>query len=296
MSELNSEAVRSLHAINQWVDVIESNINGTQRTAYKKKTPTFTMDNKNLTGTVSSGFRPKNQIGDVMLPSASLEISDVRSDFSQGAIIQTTERTNLAIQGVGFFVCTNTLDFSNTGVEMTQYYTRDGEFQWDTQGYLRTSNGLYVVNKAFPPFAPQQATIQANIAAGTDSASNYFVSKTRTLSVGPPPTTAADIDVNSEIDVDKVGLARFPQDNGLEYTKYGTSYLVEGGASGRPLFFSTADPGVDTMIKTGSLETSNGSMTEYIPMLASSQKMFSAVSKIIAVYNSTVDDMNALVH
>ena len=48
-------------------------------------------------------------------------------------------------------------------------------------------------------------------------------------------------------------------------------------------------------IVQGSLETSNASLTEYVPMLSLAQKVFSAVSKIISVYNSTIDDMNATI-
>ena len=43
-----------------------------------------------------------------------------------------------------------------------------------------------------------------------------------------------------------------------------------------------------------SLETSNASLTEYVPMLSLAQKVFSAISKIISTHNAVVDDINSL--
>lgn len=292
--DYNVEAQRSLHAIDAWTDIIESNINGGQRVAYKAKKPTFTLGSKIMNGGIAP-TKPWNADPDTYIPQASLEIAEVRPDMTQGEIYGSTEDSHLAIQGTGWFICTNTTDFSGKGTTMTAYYTRDGQFEWDSQGYLRTYNGLYVCNASFPPYQPERNTIAANIAAGTDSAVNYFMNKTRVATAGPPPVKAADLDQNGDLDPTHVGLARFPQEAGLEYSNYGTDFLVEGQASGRPLYFNTGDPHVDTIVKTKSLEATNGSMTEYIPTLAAAQKMFSAVSKIIAVYNSTTDDMNSLI-
>jgi flagellar basal body rod protein FlgG len=179
--------------------------------------------------------------------------------------------------------------------ETKTFFTRDGMFHWDAQGYLRTANGLYVMNASYPPYDPERNAIRSGIAANTDSAVNYYVNKNRVANAGPPPTTAPELDYNNQIDTDKIGLARFSNNDGLYYTGYGTSYLEESSSSGRPIFYNPGQGDVEADIKRFSLESSNGSMVEYIPMLASAQKMFSAVSKIIAVYNSTTDDMNNLV-
>lgn len=292
MSELNTEAVRSLKAVSSWIDVIEGNINGSKRVAYKSKKPSMFSSNKFLTGSVKTPEHAPNDNRDTLLPSAALEIAQVTSNWDQGEITNSTEETHLAILGTGFFIVT---DRNTMSPDTKVYYTRDGEFTWDTSGYLRTSNGLYVMNANFPAYEPQRDTIRTAIAAGTDSASNYFVNKLRVASAGPPPIQAPELDYNGLIDTDKVGLARFTNNDGLYYTVYGSTYLEESGSSGIPLYFSPGDPDTDTEIKRYSLEASNGSMVEYLPTLASAQKMFSAVSKIIAVYNGTVDDMNSLI-
>jgi flagellar hook protein FlgE len=292
MAELNSDAVRSLKAVSAWVDVIESNINGTQRVAFKGKRASMFSQNKFLTGSVATPARARNDIRDVMLPSAALEITQVTSDWKQGELINSTEETSLAILGTGFFIVTDRNDMASF---TKTFFTRDGQFQWDAQGYLRTANGLYVMNASYPPFEPERDDIRAAITAGSDTAVNYFVNKLRVPVAGPPVVQPPELDYNGLIDTDKIGLARFSNNDGLYYTTYGTSYLEEGPASGRPIYYNPGQADVDAEIKRYTLEQSNGSMVEYLPMLASAQKMFSAVSKIIAVYNGTVDDMNSLI-
>jgi flagellar basal-body rod protein FlgG len=291
MADLNSEAVRSLKAISAWVDVIESNIGGSKRVAFKSKKVSMFSANKHLTGSIKVE-RARNDSRETMLPTAALEIGQIVSDWKQGELVGSTEETHLAIQGTGFFVVT---DRNDLDPETKVFYTRDGECQWDVNGYLRTSNGLYVMNGDFPPFLPEQDDIRTAIAGGTDSAVNYFVNKLRVAVAGPPAIVPPELDYNGLIDTEKIGLARFSNHDGLYYSTYGTSYLEESSASGRPIYYNSGDPEVEAEVKRNMLEQSNGSMIEYIPMLASSQKMFAAVSKIIAVYNGVVDDMNNLV-
>ncbi|MGE4296410.1 MAG: flagellar basal-body rod protein FlgF [Desulfovibrionaceae bacterium] len=61
-------------------------------------------------------------------------ISAIMSDFSQGSFETTTEATDLAIGGNGFF------KVSVKG-ENTSYYTRAGNFRFDNDGYLVDPNG-----------------------------------------------------------------------------------------------------------------------------------------------------------
>src|SRR4051812_41999473 len=113
MSELNAEAVRTLHAINQWTDIIESNIDGSQRTAYKARIPKFSLANKVMTGPATGGsVRPSGTDPDIIIPSASLLIDDVTPEMKQGDIIGSTEDTHLAIKGTGYFIVVESMDMN----------------------------------------------------------------------------------------------------------------------------------------------------------------------------------------
>ncbi|MBC7541383.1 MAG: hypothetical protein H7338_01485 [Candidatus Sericytochromatia bacterium] len=295
MSELSYEAVRSLHAINQWTDIIEANITGTQKTAYKVRKPKFSLANKTMTGSATGGaLRPPGAPPDVIIPSASLVIDDVTPEMKQGDIIGSTQDTHLAINGVGYFIVVESMDMDPI-LRQEAMFTRDGEFHWDEKGFMRTQNGLFVATRRFPPFKPERDAIAAAVVAGTDSYDNYYMNRDRVAFAGVPPVFPPDIDYNGLVDANQVGLCRVPYDGGLEYSKFGTTYLQEALSSGRPVYFNTGDPTTHEIIVKKSLETSNSSMTEHIPMLSMASKMFAAVSKIIAVYNSTVDDMNGLI-
>ena len=90
----------SLWAINQWIGVINSNLGGANRTAYKQTKVSFT-------GLVSRVDRdPRSDINGLQFPDTSLAIGSTRVDFAQGTIVQDGELTHLALSGDGFFAIT----------------------------------------------------------------------------------------------------------------------------------------------------------------------------------------------
>ncbi len=48
-------------------------------------------------------------------------------------------------------------------------------------------------------------------------------------------------------------------------------------------------------VTQNALESSEASLTEYIPMLSIAQKVFSSISKIISTHNLITDDLNSLI-
>ena len=68
-------------------------------------------------------------------------LGDISAGFQQGSFESTGSTTDLAIGGEGFFVVR---DASNT----TNYYTRAGNFHFDTNGYMVNPDGYVVQGKA----------------------------------------------------------------------------------------------------------------------------------------------------
>jgi flagellar hook protein FlgE len=66
-------------------------------------------------------------------------LRDVRTMHTQGGLAVTDNLTDLAIQGMGFFVVSN----ANTEVQESagKFYTRAGSFMFDKDGYLSDSSG-----------------------------------------------------------------------------------------------------------------------------------------------------------
>ncbi|GAI96004.1 unnamed protein product, partial [marine sediment metagenome] len=100
-------------------------------------------------------------------------IGEITQDFSQGSFEPTSSPTDMAIGGNGFFVL--------RAPEGRDYYTRDGQFQFDKNGRFVTTLGYGVQGWALDPITgeiqgaiqditlssftspPQQTTILKNI-------------------------------------------------------------------------------------------------------------------------------------
>ncbi len=125
---LDKIGINSLQAVNQWIGVINSNLQSASRTGYKNTRVNFTD---------GLGF---NSISDnLSIPSSTLTIQSTQIEWGQGSIINSNEKTHFALQGEGFFV----LHDSNSN---KYYLSRDGEFHWSGDGFLVNSAGLKVVS------------------------------------------------------------------------------------------------------------------------------------------------------
>jgi flagellar hook protein FlgE len=105
-----------------------------------------------------------------------VRVAAIYSDFAQGSFESTTESTDMAIGGSGFF----TVKAQNTD---NQYYTRAGNFRFDKDGYLTDPHG-YVVQG--------WAMVKSSTAAATGATTS--TANTNTFSITGSPT---DIRINN---------------------------------------------------------------------------------------------------
>ncbi|MCV0424223.1 MAG: flagellar hook protein FlgE [Roseibium sp.] len=112
-------AISALSAQSTALSTISDNLANSQTTAYKSSSTSFSSlvagSGSNSSGGVSA--------------------SVVSNVDQQGLLVQSTEATHLAIEGDGFFIVSEGTDATST------YYTRNGEFTVDSEGYL--TNGEY---------------------------------------------------------------------------------------------------------------------------------------------------------
>lgn len=117
-----------LNANQEKLDVISNNIANVNTTGYKKVNAGFkdlissSLDEwgnplNDKTATVGNGVKAGN----------------FTKDNSQGGLQTTNQKTDLALDGEGYFKV-----ISSNG---TEYYTRDGSFKLDSYGRLVTANG-----------------------------------------------------------------------------------------------------------------------------------------------------------
>ncbi|KAK0332977.1 hypothetical protein LTR94_022825 [Friedmanniomyces endolithicus] len=114
-------------------------------------------------------------------------MANSRSFVSQeGQLQRTTEYTDLAVSGQGFFVTTTQAE--NVGATDTRLFTRAGAFRVDNLGYLKNSAGLYL----------QGWPVDSNGDISTDPSD---LSRLRSINIGQvggtaEPTTRVQINAN----------------------------------------------------------------------------------------------------
>ena len=106
--------------------VIGDNIANVNTTAFKSNKASFA----NILSQSLGGGNSTDGIG------RGVEFWGVSPSWSQGSIENTSNATDMAINGKGFFMLKD-----ETG---SAFYTRAGEFSFDKDGYLVNPDGLYV--------------------------------------------------------------------------------------------------------------------------------------------------------
>jgi flagellar hook protein FlgE len=217
-----------------------------------------------------------------------VKLSGVSVDYSQGSLANTGKETDLGVAGTGFF---RVKDPSAGGSE---YATRAGEFRWDQDGFLVTSQGYRVqgltgtglaaigdVQLATPPTGTQlqSATIDRSgnvvefYSDGTSSTSNQLLLQAFT---DPSSLTiagnnlftgflaAGPIGAAANSSALQVGIVNAPGKNGLG------------------------------IIQSGYLELSNVNLTDQFANLITTQRSFQAASRLITVSDTILEDIVSL--
>lgn len=168
-------------------------------------------------------------------------------NFSQGALTQTGNPLDIAINGQGFFQVQ--MADGSTG------YTRDGAFQVDAQGQLVTSSGLPVNPGITIPATAQNVTI------GRDG----IVTATVPGSVTPQQ-------------IGQLQLAHFVNPAGLD--PRGGNLYTETAASGTP---QAGNPGSNGLgvLNQGAVESSNVNVVEELVSMIQAQRAYEINSKAI---------------
>jgi len=168
-SALNS-AVSAINAQSKALSIISNNLANASTYGYK---------------TVTTSFY------DLVSDSAGLASGGVTANATQnvnykGNIVGTTTSTNVAIDGTGFFVVTYNNDQSQT------YFTRDGNFDTDNNGYL-VNNGYYLMG--WPTDANGNIT-----SSDTNSTSGLEAINIDKFSTSASATTSATMKANLPAD------------------------------------------------------------------------------------------------
>ena len=229
------------------LDTIANNLANSNTTGYKRQDAEF--EDLLYQNERSAAPNPQGGIGPVgtQIGSGVRVVATSRS-FSQGALQQTGNPLDIAIEGNGF------LAVQRKAGEVA--FTRAGALKVDAQGRLTTSDGL-AVEPAIT--VPPDAT---SITIGSDGGVSAVTPGQRT------PTQLGQLQI-----------VTFPNPNGLEAV--GHNLFTASGASGEP---TTGVPGADGRgtILQGALEGSNVEVVNEMIGLIRTQRAYEINSKVIA--------------
>ncbi len=238
------------------VDVISNNIANMNTTAYKRQRAEFQdLLYQQVARAGSAAGGPDARAPSGIQIGAGVKTGGVYRIAEQGALTQTSNRYDLAVDGQGYFQVT--LPSGETA------YTRAGSFQLSDQGELVTTDG-YPVQPGI--IIPQGAL-------------DVIVSKTGQVQV----KLAGDPDLQT---VGQIELATFVNEAGLE--AMGGNLLLQTAASGQPNVAAPGQPGLGTLSQ-GFIEASNVNPVSEITALITAQRAYEMNSRVL----KTADEMLA---
>ena len=233
----------------------------------------------NIANSETNGFKRSNVVfADIvagtsasnprMIQGIGSTVSATIQNFSLGPVEQTGNTLDLAITGDGFFQTVN----GETG---RTYYTRNGNFEMDEQGYINdgdnnrlrvfevdengTPTGASTIDALVPPLNGDGSEL-----AGVTVQSDGIVS-----------ASYADGSITT---IGRVGLASFVAPTGLR--QVGNSNWEATALSG-PASSGTPGTGRYGSLLSGSLERSNVDLAEEMVGLITAQRNFQANAKAI---------------
>jgi flagellar basal-body rod protein FlgG len=237
------------------LDTISNNLANANTVGYKGQNAEFedlVYQNVRTAGPTDGGnMAPTStQVG-----TGSRVVAIARS-WAQGAMQQTGNPLDLAIEGNGFLAVTQ--------LNGEPAYTRAGTLKLDSQGRITTSDGL--------PIQPQ-------ITVPTDATS---------LTIGSDGTvTAVEPNQRTPVTLGQIQITTFPNPNGLN--DLGHNLFEATAASGQPV---TGVPGTDGRgsILQGATESSNVEVVNEMVNLISAQRGYEINSKVVAAADEMLRD------
>jgi flagellar basal body rod protein FlgG len=284
----STNAIQSLRAVDAWIDVINANINGGVRTAFKSSRLKFGGSNVDVQRTGNATSLP------LQIPEPSLTTVNTIIDFSQGAVTTSTETSHVAIQGPGFFKLARVTD-DPTDPNTTFYYTRDGEFHWMSMPAgttFGTGGGTYTTIPGNTYVFLVNSAGLAVVAATTGEWVKYSLNQG--AFPGQPYDSPSGV-INGGSDpnfLEDIAVVDFPQKQGMQFSRYGSTIFTAPPATvGPPVPLTNSQ----TTKLAKSLEASNASMTQSVPELSLAQKLFSALTKVLQTQQTNLDGVLNLV-
>ena len=248
------------------LDVTANDIANVNTVGYKSARTSFkdSLSQMQRAGAAPSGTQGGANAAQVGL---GLQLASIDNLMGSGSLQSTGSALDVAIQGDGWFrVATGAPPALPTAFE----YTRAGNFTRNTNGYLTTQDGYYVVGRTTPGGAVETYLQIPN------GATDLAISPDGSVSYVPAGGGARTI-------AGYLSLAKFANEPGMERTS--SNRWRESASSGAAQVGTPGGNFGQTI--SGTLEMSNVDLAQQFTFMISAQRGFQASSRVI----TTADEM-----
>lgn len=232
------------------MDVLTNNLANADTTGFKKEGATSQSFDSVLVDKIKDDSEYIRQGRRIGTGNPGVKIGESYIDWSEGAFQVTGNNYDFALGGKGFF----TVEFTNKSDETITMYTRDGNFSVNTEGYLVTTDGDYVLDNDL-----------------------------KHIKVDPNSPITVDKDgsiIQNDQTVARMKLTDFEDYNYIRH--YGENYYI-------PAEGAEEIDAADCSVYQGYLETSNVSVVSEMVEMISVSRQYEANQKLIQTYDSSLE-------
>jgi len=277
-----TSGVSAMRAFTKGLEVIGNNIANVNTVGFKGSSVSFADSFSNTLrssdpSTTTTSNQSSIQVG------TGVQLSQINTNFSQGALSSTGLNTDLGISGNGFYLVKNPADNE-------VFATRAGNFRIDDKGYLVTYQGFRVQGATGGTSAAAPAAF-GDIKLGTppvgSELSSFSISKAGNLTEFYSDGTS--------VTTNQVLLQNYSDPSAL--VKEGDNLFTGFSAAGiigptTPTVAANSPAGNGLgSIQAGTLELANVDLTDEFANMITTQRSFQASSRLITVSDSVLDDI-----
>lgn len=248
----------AMHALG----VISNNIANTGSTAFQKSDTTFA--DLFSSGTPESASRNSPGLGSM--------VEGTRRSQAQGNLVEREGVLNLGISGGGMFVVAR--PDASGGVGPSIAYTRVGEFSLDAEGFIRSTDGSYLLGVpgegglASAPSALGALQIEPSVEG----------QKLTGVSIGRDGLIVGTYGGDLMKSIGQINIANFPNAMGLRNVSQ--SRFEQTNDSGEAILGIATTQGFGS-VNSGKLEASNVDLTTELTIMLRAQQQFSGAAKML---------------
>jgi flagellar hook protein FlgE len=269
-------AISGLKQHQVMLDVTANDISNVNTIGYKSARVTFqdslTQLQRGAAGpTANNGGSNAAQVG------LGVGLGSVDNLMTSGAVQTTGNPLDVAIQGDGFFQIGPGAPTGPASAITPASYTRAGNFTVNSDGYLTTQSGEYVLGYA-QPTTPASTEVAIQIPSG---ASGIAIDQSGGVSYIDPTTS-------TRVTPYRLTLATFSNAAGLE--RQGGNEWTASANSGTKTVNTPGNGGAGSTT-AGAVEMSNVDLAQTFTNMITAQRGFQANSRVISTADSMLEEL-----